>query len=103
MEKVDTHVRIKICNISKTAMENSKDQSLAITEAKPDLKSASEQNSRKDKIKIEGRAYKRRNVYKSIIRHMARYIVKNRPILTHVLINNGFNQDEIDTRMTVSL
>lgn len=42
-------------------------------------------------------AYKRRNVYKSVIRHMFSYVQCNKPTTTKMLTAQGFPQEEIDT------
>ena len=53
--------------------------------------------------RIEASAYKRRNVYKSIIRHMASYIKKNKGDLIDMLIKLSFSRDEIETAfMTIN-
>lgn len=41
-------------------------------------------------------AYKRRNVYKSIVRHMFSYIRKNRESILRVLEGNGFTMPQIE-------
>lgn len=41
-------------------------------------------------------AYRRRNVYKSIIRHMLSYIQGNKLEITEMLITNGYLSEEID-------
>jgi len=45
---------------------------------------------------IAGSAYRRRNVYKSIIRHMFSYVRKNREDITRVLKDAGFPLSEIE-------
>lgn len=41
-------------------------------------------------------AYKRRNVYKSVIRHMFSYIQKNKGRVTNTLMNEGYTRKEVN-------
>ncbi len=50
----------------------------------------------RDDVKLSVNAYKRRNVYKSIIRHMYSYIRKNRDDIIAVLEKNNFSVPEIE-------
>ena len=47
------------------------------------------------KVKFGSNAYKRRNVYKAIIRNMFNYVKKNKQNLMLLLIRNGFTNSEI--------
>jgi len=51
-----------------------------------------------DKIRksLGGNAYKRRNVYKSIVQHMFTYIKKNKAEVITVLCGNGFTMRDIE-------
>ena len=49
-----------------------------------------------DKRLINGSAYRRRNVYKSIIRHMFSYVRKNRDDITSILQCEGFSMQDIE-------
>ena len=68
-----------------------KEQGLSSTSSRIDT----EQYIDKIKPQHDTHAYKRRNVYKSIIRHMAKVIAKNRQYLITVLDSNGFKRNEI--------
>jgi hypothetical protein len=46
-------------------------------------------------------AYQRRNVYKSIIRHMHKYFKENYQDIIRILKNNGFEKDEIEKTYVV--
>lgn len=46
---------------------------------------------------IKANAYKRRNVYKSVIRHMYSYIQKNKSKMASMLSSNGFSKKETDS------
>eukprot|EP00829_Urostomides_striatus_P001006 TRINITY_DN1122_c0_g1_i11.p1 TRINITY_DN1122_c0_g1~~TRINITY_DN1122_c0_g1_i11.p1 ORF type:complete len:306 (+),score=32.19 TRINITY_DN1122_c0_g1_i11:64-981(+) len=45
---------------------------------------------------LAGEAYKSRNVYKTIVRHMYAYIRKNRTEIIQILQNSGFTMTEIE-------
>ena len=49
-----------------------------------------------EKKTSENAAYKKRNIYKSILRNMMRYIKKNRESLTQLLIEKGYTYLEIN-------
>lgn len=49
-----------------------------------------------NKFPPKSKAYKRRNVYKSIIRHMNRYLREDRIKMTSLLENNGFSKEQIE-------
>eukprot|EP00826_Nyctotherus_ovalis_P036538 TRINITY_DN3248_c0_g1_i7.p1 TRINITY_DN3248_c0_g1~~TRINITY_DN3248_c0_g1_i7.p1 ORF type:complete len:256 (-),score=17.48 TRINITY_DN3248_c0_g1_i7:46-813(-) len=46
--------------------------------------------------RLKSKTYRRRNVYKSIIRHMHRFFRDNINDITHMLTENGFNKGEIE-------
>lgn len=47
-------------------------------------------------FRLKSKAYRRRNVYKSIIRHMHRFFRDNITGIAHMLSGNGFSKDEIE-------
>lgn len=50
-----------------------------------------------DNLKTNGNAYKRRNVYKAIIRRMFSYIQKEKDSVVEMLRKIGFSMEEIDS------
>lgn len=54
-------------------------------------------DSVKGKTKLNTNAYKRRNVYKSIIRHMLSYHKKNPESMKKLLQSEGFGKSEIES------
>ena len=50
----------------------------------------------KSKSLLSGKAYKSRNVYKSIIRHLFSYIRKNREDIIRILTEAGFSMQDIE-------
>jgi len=69
---------------------------------KPDMREdASFQNSKGSassyhKASLTSKSYKRRNVYKSIVRHMHTYFKSNKEQVEIVLEKHGFNKEEIE-------
>ena len=56
----------------------------------------SSDDSPKNKSLLSGKAYKSRNVYKSIIRHLFSYIRKNREDIIRILTEAGFPMSDIE-------
>ena len=54
------------------------------------------EDSFKQKSLLSGKAYKSRNVYKSIVRHLFSYIRKNRDDILRILKDAGFSTTEIE-------
>jgi hypothetical protein len=77
---------------------------LRISSADMKLTSTQSENSEgnvaitvKNEGKINGNAYKRRNVYKAIVRRMFSYIQKENDKVVALLTENGFSKEEIDS------
>lgn len=85
-QSVDSHPpRENRLSISKSPDESGED-------AKEELSAAAKDGEKP----TSGGAYKRRNVYKSIVRHMFSYIRKNRDEIIRILLAAGYNMTEIE-------
>jgi len=76
----------------------SKEHPVAITAGYYNIKKSSRRKKKKTILnEIKTNAYKRRNVYKSVIRHMFSCIKKNKSKIISLLSSKGFTDSEINT------
>jgi len=75
----------------------SKEYPVAITAGYHNIKKSPQSNKKTTLNEVKANAHKRRNVYKSVIRHMSNFIQHNKSKVTSLLSSEGFTNSEIST------
>lgn len=89
----------ELCDLPISAVLSMSKAATQLSPAKPGNLLMNKDNAESvgDSPKTNGNAYKRRNVYKAIIRRMFSYIQKEKSTVVEMLRRSGFSMEEIDS------